>query len=432
MSVVIKMAFRNVLRNWRHSMATLASIALGLVGVSLVDGFIKDLETQSADYVVRRNMHGHILIESSSESDGDIWSGLMSGADVEAIDSVLAGFPDQITARSHFLPLQGIVEGSDNSVGFIGYAYDVEEGEKIRGPQWQRNTIYGEPLKSSGESKILVGRGLAELLGCSFTGIKAHGVDVNPEANNLPCLSQSLQLTSLTENGKINAWDAEIKGVVEIGFRDLEDSWLLMPIEQARQFLRTQKTSMIGIALSDIGQRAAVVSKLQESFAQLKLPVRVLNWEDHKDAEFHKVNMAVSHLFRNFVLLIVIVVCSLALTNTMTRSVIQRTREIGTLRAIGFKQRFIYSIFTVEGFLLGFLGALLGTALSILITTAINAARLSYIPGFSSQPVLLQIEVGSLLYSQLILIQTLTSGCLAWVVSILRTRQGIAESLLNS
>jgi putative ABC transport system permease protein len=132
------------------------------------------------------------------------------------------------------------------------------------------------------------------------------------------------------------------------------------------------------------------------------------------------------------VLLIVIVVCSLALTNTMTRSVIQRTREIGTLRAIGFKQRFIYSIFTVEGFLLGILGALLGTAVSILTTTAINAARISYIPGFSSQPVLLHIEVGPTLYCQLIFILTITSGCLAWVVSIFRTRQGIAESLLHS
>ena len=139
--IAIRMAFRSVLRNWRHSLATTISVALGLVSVALIDGFIKDVQRQAADFIIKRSMYGHFIIEKAGLETHDMWQGLLSKEQAELIGWKLQHFGHKIEAYTRFLPIQGMVQGAGNSLGFFGYAYDIKNGEKARGSQWRWNTL---------------------------------------------------------------------------------------------------------------------------------------------------------------------------------------------------------------------------------------------------------------------------------------------------
>ena len=77
---------------------------------------------------------------------------------------------------------------------------------------------------------------------------------------------------------------------------------------------------------------------------------------------------------------VLLVVVFLATANTMLMAVTERTREIGTLRALGARTTRITYGFMLEGALLGVVSTAAGSALSILITLAINVAHLEMPP----------------------------------------------------
>ena len=68
-----KLAWRNVVRNWRHSLATIMAIASGFMAVSLFDGFIKELNERNTDGYMTRGMLGNVLIvkKGSQENAAD-------------------------------------------------------------------------------------------------------------------------------------------------------------------------------------------------------------------------------------------------------------------------------------------------------------------------------------------------------------------------
>jgi putative ABC transport system permease protein len=109
-----------------------------------------------------------------------------------------------------------------------------------------------------------------------------------------------------------------------------------------------------------------------------------------------------------FLFTIVFIVVLMSITNTMTTSVLERTREIGTLRSLGMKRRKIMELFAVEGAMLGLFGCVAGLALTWLGTVAVRAANIRYIPPSSSDEVPLwvnfvpEMQLGSLLLLALV------------------------------
>jgi putative ABC transport system permease protein len=74
------------------------------------------------------------------------------------------------------------------------------------------------------------------------------------------------------------------------------------------------------------------------------------------------------------------IVVVLATANTMTMSVFERTREIGTLLAIGMERSSIRALFLLEGILLGVIGSGVGAVLSLLLRAVLNASGIMLPP----------------------------------------------------
>jgi ABC-type lipoprotein release transport system permease subunit len=78
------------------------------------------------------------------------------------------------------------------------------------------------------------------------------------------------------------------------------------------------------------------------------------------------------------VLLIILIAILIAgIMNTMWIAIRERTREIGTLRAIGMHRRSVAWMFLVESLLLGLAGTVAGALFAALIAAALNAANIA-------------------------------------------------------
>jgi putative ABC transport system permease protein len=79
--------------------------------------------------------------------------------------------------------------------------------------------------------------------------------------------------------------------------------------------------------------------------------------------------------------------------NTMNAAVVERTAEIGTLRAMGMRRSGIRRLFVLEGMLLGATGALLGMLMVLLLAALINRSGLTWTPPGRVDPIHLYIRV---------------------------------------
>ena len=100
----------------------------------------------------------------------------------------------------------------------------------------------------------------------------------------------------------------------------------------------------------------------------------ITTWED--ETSFVKWIVTILSFFATVVILILVVIIAVGIMMVVWISIRERTREIGTLRAVGMQRRSVLAMFVTEGFLLGLVGTVAGTVLGLLLTLALNAANI--------------------------------------------------------
>lgn len=126
-------------------------------------------------------------------------------------------------------------------------------------------------------------------------------------------------------------------------------------------------------------------------FARAHLPLEVRDFVELTPFYAQVVNLFGSIFL--FMALIMGVIVLFAVVNTMTMNVMERTSEIGTLRAMGVRRRGIRRQFLIEGTVLGVVGATLGAILATLVVIAVNHAGLTWSPPGNANPIPLQLDL---------------------------------------
>jgi putative ABC transport system permease protein len=112
-----------------------------------------------------------------------------------------------------------------------------------------------------------------------------------------------------------------------------------------------------------------VTADSEETLKELARQIERIGYRQFSLAEFIDVirmNVLAVSVATAFVAFVALVVAAIGITNTMIMSVLERTHEIGVLKALGARDGHIRLIFVVEGMLLGLVGSGLGMALSLL------------------------------------------------------------------
>ena len=147
------------------------------------------------------------------------------------------------------------------------------------------------------------------------------------------------------------------------------------------------------LQLHSTSQLAAARARLQQLFTSelADYPLAVYDFTELQPLYNQVLKMFANML--NFMLVLILAIALFTVTNTMGMAVMERTVEIGTLRAVGQKRRDIQRLFLSEGSLLGMFGSIIGVIVSLLLACLINHAGLTWQPPGVTVPIRIHISV---------------------------------------
>lgn len=396
---LFRIAWRNVRKNWRHSLGSMLSIVVGFVAIGLFEGYLSDLEDLNRRLYEQRAMFGTVLVEklgaSASEGRQDPLAFLLHRPEQAFVDGLLSARQSEVVTRMRVLLLSGLASSGRAGVVFFGWGHDVAEGTRLRGP-WAWNAVAGRPLHLSGPNSVMVGGGLARLLDCDGPRV---GEVVNRDGTLIAaerpftCRRGRVQLAATTESGQLNAVDAEIAGFVDAGLKELDTRFALMPLPLAQRLLDTDAVSFYVVGLADRGEAARFAADLNAAARGRGLALAAVPWYDHVYGEYYRRGMALLGLYRVLVVLIVVTIAGMSVFTTMLKAVNERVREIGTLRSLGYRRPQIVVLFTLEAALLALVSATVGLAVTAVAVALINGAAISYTAGVASLPIPLTVSL---------------------------------------
>ena len=398
MKVLAQIAFRNAFKNWRHSLAAIVSISAGFLSLVLFQGYISDVNHMYEVGFNHRAMYGHLIIENplinTTEGKSHSEDFLITKEEQDKIDEFLKEKASDVSVRVRFLPVTGMVTNGKNSFIFIAMGYDVHEGALMRAPMWTWETLYGKPLHVAQDPQgVVLGQSLGFLLGC--VPVKKMNMVQNdgyiPEDRPFKCQRNSIQLTATTTTGQLNAIDLNVVGLIDGGYKDIDEKWMKISIENAQTLLNTDKVRFESVLLKDEYNAKKFIAQFNQYVKDQKLNLHAVYWREHPLAELYNKTQSLLQIFQVFIVTVILTIAGLSVLNTVVKSVKERTREIGTLRSIGFTGRQVGYIFSIEAFYLSMMGVGIGAVVALVATFAVNHAKILYRAGLLSEPVLFRI-----------------------------------------
>jgi putative ABC transport system permease protein len=196
-------------------------------------------------------------------------------------------------------------------------------------------------------------------------------------------------LLSTTESGGVNAVEGHVRGLFHTTSKAFDDTFLRIPIPTARELLRVRGSHTWVVLLDKTEDTESARNQIQKRFSENKIPLEVIPWT--AQAEFYLNTVKLFSRQFDVVQFIIGLIIVLSISNTMTRSILERTGEIGTLMAIGNKKKNILRLFVIEGLLLGVAGGVIGLVLGITLAQIISAIGIPMPPapgmtrGFTGQ-----------------------------------------------
>jgi putative ABC transport system permease protein len=175
----------------------------------------------------------------------------------------------------------------------------------------------------------------------------------------------SLTLLTSTTEGALNAQDVIVQGVFSTGIPDIDKRLVYTDVETAQKLLVTTRVSSLGVFLSGLDATEPARQRISAALPGLG----VQTWLDQ--ATFYRsVKELYNRIFGALGLIIGVIVI-FVVTNAMAMAIIERTREIGALRAMGTLPAQLTRSFALEGLVLGGAGAVVGSVVALGVSVAL-------------------------------------------------------------
>ena len=150
-------------------------------------------------------------------------------------------------------------------------------------------------------------------------------------------------IMTTTIDGMINAVEFKIIGVAQTGSQDYDSVFVKLPLRMAQQVLGTSLVEKIIVILNDTDSLKEAVPVLNKLIMKNHLNIEYKR-SDELALFYNKVVKVYEGIFR-VINIIIGAVILFSITNTMSMSIFERVREIGTLRAIGTTKRGVLLLF---------------------------------------------------------------------------------------
>jgi putative ABC transport system permease protein len=347
----LQLAFRNVFRNKRRTLMTLLVVAGGVSGLLLVGGFFSYMFWGLRESTIRNGL-GHLQVYNANHFRRDETRALDNGLDDYRQIVSVAGATEHVRGVAPRIEFYGMVSNGMKSSVFMGSAVDPA-AEKNMG--FEPHITAGRNLngKSSSGNEALLGAGLAK------------SMNVKP--------GDGLTLLAVTADGALNGIDVDIVGIVSSGFKEMDDRLLTITLPAAQRLLQSERVTKLVVGLDRTESTDAVYAALLTGFRGMKQEVAIKKWAELATF-YHQVRMLFSGIFV-FLGVIVFFLVVTSSANTLLMAMFERTREIGTMLAMGTPRLWLVGLFMLEAVLTGVVGAVAGVAVGNGLGALLNHAH---------------------------------------------------------
>ncbi|MCA9516289.1 MAG: FtsX-like permease family protein [Myxococcales bacterium] len=393
---LFRMARRNVRRHVRHARSAVLALAVGFVAFGLFQGYLATMLDQQATNVSDRHMLGDLLVERAGsgtpEAAEDPWRFALDEPEQAFIDRWLAARFGDRAVRVRMLRGLGLAGTGGSGAIALMSGTDVAEGAIVR-RAWRWNVTAGRPLQEAGGDAAVLGLGLGAVLDCALPdGVRAvdalgdDGVLVAAE-RPFVCRRDRVQLTATTVSGQTNVIDLPIAGLLDGGAQEIDQRIVELPLPVLQRLLDTKAVTRVAVRLPEGSDLDEVAAALVGDAKAAGFDLAALPWSEHPLGELYRQARSLLDTYRDLVTLIVCVIAGLSVLTAMMRSVAERIREIGTLRALGYLRRHVVALFAMEAGLLGLVGVAIGLVVCVALTAALNGAGITYRAGVMAHPI---------------------------------------------
>ena len=410
-----KLALRGLLRNRRRSVVTLLAIAFGFAAISLFAGYTHNVYDGMARQSIHGELLGHLTLSKrgmSKEGKLDPERYMLKAEEVTRITALLKN-EAHVLLLAPRLSLSGLISNGRASTIFIAEGISPEAMKQLQANAMseEEKRIYADFTKKLDPlhpENALLSFGLADML-------------------HLKKGDQASLLTN-TLTGQANALDITLDATFNTGNAGSNDKFVIMSLNLAQSLYDTAGAAdRLTVLLDDEKQTESMRKLLQEKLQVAGFDMEIKTWQELSDF-YNQVHNMFDMIF-GFIFSIVLTVVVMSVANSMGMAVVERTREIGTLRAIGLKRNGVIRLFTTESLMLTLIGCLTGLLLTFGVRYGINAAHISYTPPNSASPVplLVDLDLSRTLFTMILM---LVVGTLAAYLPARRAaKQAIIDAL---
>jgi putative ABC transport system permease protein len=318
----------------------------------------------------------------SETTDG--YEYLISPESVEAVDRLLSQDPS-FDGRTLRLQFPGLLANGNRTQ--VVQAVGLEPGNDVLSPP---SIAEGRDLAPDDAAAALIGRSLAERLSIA--------------------VGDPLIFTLTTASGAYNATPLIVAGIYRFQSEDAELRTIFLPLGFGKLLLGTTGVDRIVVGLQNLASTDRAASRIQQSLDDTGIDLEVRTW--YELSPIYQQLSSYFDLLFGFLSLAVTVLVFFIILQVLTLAFLERTREIGTLRALGTTQGEVFRMFFVESAWLALLGSLVGVVGGVLFSLLFNAVGIEWKPPGTVDPVTFTIVL-----APMTILPPFTVGLIATLIS---------------
>ncbi|RMG67075.1 MAG: ABC transporter permease, partial [Calditrichaeota bacterium] len=334
--MLVKVAWRNLWRNWRRSAIVLASMVVGVAALIWIDALNLGMLRQMLNNQIGAHT-AHLQIHRAGFRDNPVVQNAMENP--QAVESLLKNDP-RIAGYSRRVLTFSMITSPMNASGVT--LVGVEPDREPTVTYIARSIVAGSYL-SGAKGEILISRRLAEKM------------DLR--------LGEKVVAMATALDGTINSDLYRVVGIYQTHSAQFDRTHVYITLSDARRLLGlTHQIMEVAVRLKDLDRLEAVQRDYQR---RLGAGFEVLSFRD-----LLPLLVAMLDVFREMMsvfYLLVGIAMVFGIINTLLMSVMERVPEIGVLMAVGMRGSQIFKMVVLEAFLLGLLGTVLGMALGLAV-----------------------------------------------------------------
>jgi len=321
----LKIALRFLASNKGQTILIIIGIAIGVSVQVFVGSLIGSLQKNIIDRTIGNS--AHITIASATD-----YPLMFEWQDIVDEIVVLEGIQSVSVAADS----AAFIDYAGNTAPVLFRGLDLEPAEGIYGLS---EAIYEGSLPDQ-HWQVAVGKELREELGLRLDDT----------------------FSVVTSNA--SRYDVTVAGFYDLGIASVNSAWVISSLETAQDiFAFEDAVTSIEIQVEDVFEADTIALTIEHTLSNRG--IEVTNWEDQNGELLSglQAQSISSYMIQTFVLVSVVI----AIASILAIKVVQKSRQLGILKAMGITDWAASQIFLLEGFFLGLGGAIIGVGIGLLL-----------------------------------------------------------------